>query len=317
MEKVMKKLMSDKKDDKWDMKRLLLELATGMHKESPFDSELVDEIRVDLRLVCKQSGHGPGLPEEGDVVQAFEVRLIQGMMRVFGDPDEHMCHWWARGAWLGSPQRRLPRTPAVFDRKTRWAKIEPVDELHQGWQLNYPSLDEHANLVESQFIQEEREGLMLRTTVGVALAKYGDALNIASTGAIAKKGKTDEVRVIYDGSHGLDLNPGIRVRDQVRFPTAADCKVALSAMADEGGPHFALYIDFSKAHRRFPVEEAEWGRQACQVKGSAANEAQKALKKLAEKNRALVESRGLGHLVKPKFKPTAEDLSPEVLAEPL
>ena len=151
LDKAMKKLMSDKKDDKWDMKRLLMELAIGRHKESPFDTQIIDDIRVELRIICKQSGHGPGLPEEGDVVQAFEVRLIQGMMRVFGDPDEYMCHWWARGAWLGSPQRKLPRTPTVFDRKVRWAKIEPVDELHQGWQLNYPSLEEHANLVESPF----------------------------------------------------------------------------------------------------------------------------------------------------------------------
>ena len=62
---------------------------------------------------------------------------------------------------------------------------------------------------------------MCRMTVKEALLEFGDDLNIASTGAIAKKGRT-EVRVIFDGTHGNELNPGIRVRDQVRFPVAAD-----------------------------------------------------------------------------------------------
>ena len=163
------------------------------------------------------------------MVQLFEVRLIQALLSAFADPDAYMCSWWAKGAWMGSPSRTLPRAPAIFDRKLKWSNIEPVDELHQGWQANYPSIEEHASIVQEQFEQEEREGLMVETTVGQALSRYGDSLNIASTGAIAKKGCTDEVRIIYDGSHGLDLNPGIRVRDQIRFPTAADCKRLLSS----------------------------------------------------------------------------------------
>merc|ERR1712127_1038781 len=95
--------------------------------------------------------------------------------------------WRAVGVWLGSPTRKLPRAPAIFDRKTRWRKIEPwrdffSDELHGGWQTNYPSLVEHARLVRTQFEGEEREQLMARTTIRKAMSKYGDALNIASAG---------------------------------------------------------------------------------------------------------------------------------------
>ena len=71
--KAMDQLERSRKDTKLDMKRLLLELAVGKHKVSPFPQEVVEEIRVDLRIICKQTGHGPGLPEEGDVAQAFEV----------------------------------------------------------------------------------------------------------------------------------------------------------------------------------------------------------------------------------------------------
>ena len=69
------------------------------------------------------------------------------------------------------------------------------------------TMDEHAELVRSQFLAEKEEGLMINMTVREAIAEWGDELNIASTAAIAKKGRTDEVKVLYDGTHGLDLNP--------------------------------------------------------------------------------------------------------------
>ena len=86
-------------------------------------------------------------------------------------------------------------------------------------------------------------------------------------------------------THGLDLNAGIRVRDQFRFPTAADGTAVLSEMGDEGGPRFALNLSFSKAHRRCPTLREEWGRQACRLKGSAVEAARGALRELAEKSR--------------------------------
>ena len=74
-------------------------------------------------------------------------------------------------------------------------------------------------MVQKQFEAEEKKGLMVETGVGKAPEEYGDDLEIASTAAIEKKDRTDEVRGIYDGSNGLDLNPGTRVRDQVRSPS--------------------------------------------------------------------------------------------------
>ena len=120
------------KDPKLDLRRLLFALSNGHHKESPFDTEVVREVRCDLRILCKQGGHGDGLPRTGDMIQEFEVRMIQSMLSAFGDPDHYFGEWWAKGTWLGSAQRKLPRTPAVFDRKIKWAKIEQVDELHSG-----------------------------------------------------------------------------------------------------------------------------------------------------------------------------------------
>ena len=40
--------------------------------------------------------------------------------------------------------------------------------------------------------------------------------------------------MIYDGSRGVYLNCGIRVRDQVQFPTAPDIKAVLAELYEEG-----------------------------------------------------------------------------------
>ena len=89
-----------------------------------------------------------------------------------------------RGVWLGSPSCKLPRTPAVFDRKVKWRFPESGGNRDGEWRRNYPSLELHAPLVQKQLEAEEKEGLMVDTTVGKALEEYGDDLEIASTAAI-------------------------------------------------------------------------------------------------------------------------------------
>lgn len=117
---------------------------------------------------------------------------------------------------------------------------------------------------------------MTKMPLDEAIDQYGDMLAIAAAGAIAKKGfaTSDEVRVIHGGTNGVFLNYGTKIRDQVQFPTAPDIKAVLAEFYEERGTHYMLAFDVSKAHRRTPVLEEEWGRQACQVRGSAAATAQ-------------------------------------------
>ena len=75
--------------------------------------------------------------------------------------------------------------------------------------------------------------------------------------------------MIYNGTNGVFLNLGIKIPDQLRFPTAPDVKAVFAEIAEEGGPHFGLVYNVKKAHRRIPVLPSEWRRLACQVKGSA------------------------------------------------
>ena len=132
--------------------------------------------------------------------------MIEQLLIGCSDPDAYFCHWWAQGVWVGTPTRPLPRTPAIFDRKTRWKFGEEFEEQGGSWEPNYSSTAEHAEQVKLQFAEEAAESLMRRSFLGEALAEYGDTLNLAAIGAIAKKAFLDEVRVIYDGSHGVKVN---------------------------------------------------------------------------------------------------------------
>ena len=133
-----------------DLRHLTCAIAVQKVDSQPFPEEIVERTRDKLRLALKAGGCGDGLPQEGDVVQAFEVRLIQSLLKGCRDPDHYFGEWWARGVWLGSPSRKLPRTPSVFDRKTKWKFHESTEEGGGEWQQNYSSLVDHASLVQAQ-----------------------------------------------------------------------------------------------------------------------------------------------------------------------
>ena len=89
--------------------------------------------------------------------------------------------------WRGSVDRKLPRAPAIYERKTKWPRDDPELALQPEWQTNYSSLREHEQQVLKQVEEEVEEGMVVRMSLGQALDRYGDALVIAATGAIAKK----------------------------------------------------------------------------------------------------------------------------------
>jgi hypothetical protein len=139
-----------------------------------------------------------------------------------------------------------------------------LDAAARNWRTNYSSVRDHEAQVEKQYDDEVKEGLTERITLGEALERYDEKLVIAATGAIAKRGAEPggDIRVMFDGTNGVYLNLGIRIRDEVRSPTACDIKAVLAEVAEEGGVHWSLLFDVSKAHRRIPVLEEEWCRQA-------------------------------------------------------
>ena len=150
--------------------------------------------------------------------------------------------------------------PAVFERKMRWRRYE---EEGAEWGLdreNYLSAKTHAAEVQSQFQEEEKLGAMVEMDVSEAKARYGNRLAVASLGAIEKKNGT--YRVVHDGTHGIGINPRIKVSDQLKSPGAGDVRAVLQEMP---GCFFALTGDVARAHRLVKVAEQDWGLLACRT----------------------------------------------------
>ena len=72
-------------------------------------------------------------------------------------------------------------------------------------------------------------GKALKMSESEARARFGPELVVASLGALVKGGAGDDVkiRLLYDGTHGVQVNERIRVRDRDRMPSAPDLKRVL------------------------------------------------------------------------------------------
>ena len=73
------------------------------------------------------------------------------------------------------------------------------------------------------------------------------------------------VRIIRDGTTGIDLNRFIKVVDACNFPLAPDIKAVMRIQSSRGITYFGLVVDISGPHRLVAVREEDWPLQACQL----------------------------------------------------
>ena len=76
-------------------------------------------------------------------------------------------------------------------------------------------------------------------------------------------------RVLFDGTHGIDVNTSTRIRDQERAPIAADLKRAMREKSQVEEKTFTLTADVSEAHRQIPIAPQDWHLLGCQVRGGS------------------------------------------------
>ena len=106
---------------------------------------------------------------------------------------------------------------------------------------------------------------MRRATGAELRLEYGGNLCVAALGAIEKSDLS--FRIIYDGTHGVQVNPRIVQRDQVKLPGIAELKLVTKFAESRGKSVFSLSGDISKAHR-LPVVRREI--MVCRCAASAA-----------------------------------------------
>lgn len=243
-----------------DCRLTVLRLALGRNTASPFDHQFLSEAR---RRWCRALGE-----EEKDALrirehQPFLLALMGRTLKRIGDPDYRFFEEGSCSLTAGVPVGigvTLPRTPAVFDRVPKVRKYD--ESVFTQEMLNYTSSDAASDDIEHQFEQEAALGMMYCLPYEVAKSRFGDTFRIAAQGAIDKKDGT--YRVIFDGTHGIQLNNNIRIRDRVAFPQIGEGRLAMDhGRRTRPGPHFSLLADISKAHRRFVYREQDHGYLCC------------------------------------------------------
>ena len=155
------------------------------------------------KLLAKSGFARDGRPFHPGAEVDFE--LIAALAKCLADPDVKFPQRYWLGVRMGY-RRRLPRTPAVYPRKSRWAAHVGTEVEIAEWAANYSSARHIEDKVNETFEEQERQGMMLRTTYREAKEIYRDRWRIA---ALAAVGPESDERVVHGGTHQVGVNPGI------------------------------------------------------------------------------------------------------------
>jgi len=240
------------------VKRAFATLAAGKATGSPFGAAMVAGLRqriVDRFLV--QGVECRSLP--GDEEQPVHVRLLAALLQDAQDPDAAGIAGYAAGVRIGVGVR-MPRTPAVYPRKRKWALptqahpelLDDFDFTEPVLLENYRSAKDLQQEVEADLEDLRARGLCEKLTESEAKSRFGSRFVVASLGALVKR-TTEEgeriIRLLFDGTKDVPLNAAIRVRDQEIPPGAPDLKRVLRAQAEWPSTPFGLVADIKDAHR--------------------------------------------------------------------
>ena len=70
---------------------------------------------------------------------------------------------------------------------------------------------------------------------------------------------------MHDGTHGINVNSAIKVRDHVAHPAACDVQRVMQECKDSGQPFFEATADVKQAHRQVHVAPSDAPLQSCQL----------------------------------------------------
>ena len=242
--------------------QLLMELAPGKVKNCPFPDDEIKALKRDTTEVMRRGGISVSRTSADRADVPIDYRYL----------DTQRCRSGAKGVTLG-PGVRMPRLPALYAKKRRWRLPDQADPVKwqeeraakQGdWRQSYSSVAEWSEECVKITNDQAERGQVLRLSAEEARQRF-PGLTEASLGAI-KKEKPGEVtaRILFDGTHGLDVNTRTRISDQ-GAPIAADVKRVLREKTKQEEPTFALTADISEAHRQVPIDAREWHFLGCQA----------------------------------------------------
>ena len=254
--------------------KLFADLAGSKLSADPFPEAGTARILACLTGIADQ-GYLQSPPKGEPQKQPIRVRLIGALLHAFGDPDAPIFLQYECGVPLGVG-KDLPRTPLVFPEKLKWSlkeqetwggnseKSKTYSGIIRG---NYPSAEKFAAELMRDLDDQAVRDQVLVLSEAVAKQRYGKRLTVASLAAIEKAVHDDgtvEIRILTDGSNGVETNQYIKVRDAVPLPLADDIRTTTRLQGESGKPHFGLTVDVREAHRLIVVAPEDWPLQAVQ-----------------------------------------------------
>ena len=119
----------------------------------------------------------------------------------------------------------------------------------------------HGEVLKEELSKQIARGWMIPMTYSQAVRKFGEkSVAVAALAVIQEK--TDQYRVLHDGSNLVQVNNRIHVQDAEQYPSAADVQCAIH-FGNLELPILGMSTDVEKAHRQTPVDERDWGLMAC------------------------------------------------------
>ena len=197
-----------------DLKRETFRLATGNMAEPPFSEEALERLREDWFTLL--GGHS--WLRERTQFQPFFLFALCETLTLMGDEDTAILtqtpgdnYVTGRRVGVGDP---IAPAPLVFRPRRKLRKYEESE--FNPMADNYPSAEESKEIILRQFKEEEKLGWMYPLSEAEARRRFGSRLRVASLAAIPKDEHT--VRVLFDGTHSVQVNNEISISDQSEFP---------------------------------------------------------------------------------------------------
>ena len=249
-----------------DLKRSTFQLATGHMKETPFPTEALDKLRQQWFQLL-------GGAETLGVVtahQPFFLFALEETMRRMGDEDADIISRnpgdnYVEGRLVGAGAPFEP-APLIFRGKEKGRVYD--DSEFTPFAQNYQSAEEAAQTIQQQFEEEEKLGWMYPLSEAEARKRFGERLRVASLAAIPKD--ESAVRVLFDGTHSVQVNNEINIKDRLEFPSPAELAHIMEHMQQsQAGVVLAIAADIQKAHRRFLHREEDHGMLGCKASSSS------------------------------------------------
>ena len=249
--------------------RLFSELALGRRASSPF-AELLGGIRDRLDEVVVGMQVDPGR-RPGDRPSEIAFRRLRAWAVLIGDADSRFLEDMAStGVSLGV-RGEIPWVEPVYEKKDKRAEdfAPPVwneDDKTANLRSNYSSARDHMEKVKRHIEADVEKGWMIRVPLAAAQEEYGEDLQVASLGGVPKDKEWNDVRVVHDGTHGLQVNTQIHQPNKMTFPQFDDVDCAMRALrSDNPAARALLAFDVKSAHRLIPIHRRDWGLQACRL----------------------------------------------------